>query len=380
MRKHYLDNIRWITVVVVALYHVIYMYNAEEIPGVVGKITNLDVQYYDFFLYAVYPWIMMMLFIVSGISSRLYLEKNSDSEFIKSRTTKLLVPSTVGLFAFQFIQGFLNASISGVFINQEMPFLVKVLICILSGIGVLWYIQLLWIFCVALVFVRKIEKDRLWNLCKSPASQKTSIINTGKTALNIIAMFLIMLIAAQVLNTPQIVVYRFGLYGAAFLLGYFVFSHDEVIEKLKKAFVPLLVIAVGLGIAFCIINFGKNYADKPVNCSLLFVAYGYFSCLAILSGFSKYFDFENNFTCWMNKRSFALYVFHYLGISFVAVFLTKPGLIPAFVTYPLSLIASFVLSYLLNEIVSRLPFFRWAVLGIKKKKNSSHVSPATNGK
>ena len=29
MRKAYLDNIRWVTVVLVVIYHVIYMYNAE---------------------------------------------------------------------------------------------------------------------------------------------------------------------------------------------------------------------------------------------------------------------------------------------------------------------------------------------------------------
>jgi hypothetical protein len=46
MRKHYLDNIRWGTVVIVVLYHVVYMYNAEGIIGVVGKITKLKVQYY----------------------------------------------------------------------------------------------------------------------------------------------------------------------------------------------------------------------------------------------------------------------------------------------------------------------------------------------
>ena len=27
MRKHYIDNIRWMTVVFVVIYHVIYMYN-----------------------------------------------------------------------------------------------------------------------------------------------------------------------------------------------------------------------------------------------------------------------------------------------------------------------------------------------------------------
>ena len=44
MRKYYLDNIRWVTVVLVVIYHVIYMYNGEGILGGVGKITSLDVQ------------------------------------------------------------------------------------------------------------------------------------------------------------------------------------------------------------------------------------------------------------------------------------------------------------------------------------------------
>ena len=34
MRKSYLDNLRWVTVVLVVLYHVFYMYNAE---GIVAK-------------------------------------------------------------------------------------------------------------------------------------------------------------------------------------------------------------------------------------------------------------------------------------------------------------------------------------------------------
>ena len=43
MRKRYLDNIRWMTVVAVVIYHIFYMYNSQGIPGVAGKITDLDV-------------------------------------------------------------------------------------------------------------------------------------------------------------------------------------------------------------------------------------------------------------------------------------------------------------------------------------------------
>lgn len=357
MRKHYLDNIRWITVVLVVIYHVIYMYNGEGVVGVVGKITNVDVQYWDIYQYIVYPWFMVLLFMVSGISSRLYLDKHTDKEFVSSRTTKLLVPCTIGLFAFQFIQGYVNTGLSELFIRQpDMPVVGKIAAMIASGIGVLWYIQMLWLFSLVLILIRKIDKDRLWNVCS-----KVNIVVILLLAIPFYGM-------GVILNTPIIVVYRFGLYFFAFLLGYFVFSHDEVIEVLKKWFVPLMIVAVALCITFCVLYFGQNYADNPIYRSLPFLMYSYFACLAILGGMAKYMDFSTPFTEWMTKRNFGLYVFHYLGISAVGLYLAKPGLIPAWAAYLLSLIAGFGLAFLLYEIISRLPFFRWAVLGIKKKK------------
>ena len=83
MRKRYLDNVRWVTVVTVVLYHVLYMYNAEGVLGGIGKITDLSVQHYDVFQYLVYPWIMPVLYIVAGIASRIVLEKHTAKEFIK---------------------------------------------------------------------------------------------------------------------------------------------------------------------------------------------------------------------------------------------------------------------------------------------------------
>ena len=360
MRKDYLDNIRWVTVVLVVIYHVLYMYNGEGILGGVGKITALDVQYYDLFLYAFYPWCMLLLFLVSGICSRYYLDNHAGREFAKSRTRKLLIPSTVGLFVFQFIQGYVSMSISDAFDSmQEVPAVIKYVIMALSGIGVLWYIQLLWFFSMVLLLIRKIEKDRLWKL--------------GGRA-NIIAILLMAVVvwgAAQILNTPVVVVYRFGYYGAAFLLGYFVFSHDEVIATLKKYFVLLLVLGLCVGTAFCIKYFGDNYADAPIDRAILFTVYGWLASMAILSGSAKYADKQNAFTAWMSKNNFGLYIFHYLGISMVALLLGKPGNLPAPMVYTISLIAGFVVAYALNAVISRTPVFRWAVLGIKKERKNA---------
>ena len=91
--------------------------------------------------------------------------------------------------------------------------------------------------------------------------------------------------------------------------------------------------------------------------------------MAMIGGMAKYGDFSNAFTRWMGKRSFGLYVFHYLGISAVALWIAKPGLLPAPAVYLISLIAGFAVSYVLNAVISRLPFFRWAVLGIKGDKH-----------
>ena len=49
MRKHYLDNIRWTTVLLVGLYHVIYIFNGVAVFGVVGPFR--EVQYQDSFLF-----------------------------------------------------------------------------------------------------------------------------------------------------------------------------------------------------------------------------------------------------------------------------------------------------------------------------------------
>ena len=245
MRKYYLDNIRWITVVIVVLYHVFYMYNAEGVLGGIGQITKLTFQPYDIFQYLVYPWFMPILFIVAGISSRLYLDKHTNKDFIKSRTTKLLVPSTIGLFVFQFIQGYVSMHLSdgaAELVSMGVPKFVMYLIMVASGSGVLWFVHLLWIYSVVLVLVRKIEKGK--------------ILEAGsKTPLWLIVLFFFPIWgAAQILNAPIVAVYRVALYFVFFMLGYYVFSNEEVMDKMKKYAVIILVIGIALSITFAVLN------------------------------------------------------------------------------------------------------------------------------
>ena len=356
MRKHYLDNIRWFTIVCVVIYHVIYMFNDEANAGVIGPISKF--QYQDSIQYILYPWMMILLFVVAGMCSRYYLEKHTVKDFVKSRTTKLLVPSTIGLVVFQWIQGYFNMQLGGAFDRSEIPKALTFPIMVLSGTGVLWFIQVLWIFSMLLALIRKYEKGKIYSF-----TEKSNVIVAA-------ALVVPVYLSSFVLNTPIIVCYRFGIYAMTFFIGYFIFAHDEVIEKISKfnfLFIALSVVFVSL---YIYLHFGDNYAENPTFNCIPAIAYAWSAVLAILGSAYKWFNKKTKLSSFMTKRSFGLYVFHYLPLSASAYLLHKYTDVPALFVYIIVLICGFFGGLLLNEIMSRIPFIRWATLGIKKEKKN----------
>lgn len=356
MRRKYLDNIRWVTILIVIIYHVIYMFNGVTTYGVLGPFSEDQPQ--DIFLYIVYPWFMFLLFVVSGMAARFELDHKGESGFIRNRTRKYLVPSTIGLFVFWWILGYYNMLIGGAFESMgTVPKPVLYLIMCISGIGPLWYIQMLWLFSLVLIWIRKIEKDRVYNLA-------------AKTNVFIIVLLGIAVYgAAQVLNTPIVVVYRFGIYGLGFLLGYFIFSHEEVMEKLEKYWMLFGLLALAFCILFLVFNLGKPYPEHEVLDTFLCNMYAWFGTLGLLAFMKKWGDFHNGFSDWMCRKSWGLYVFHYLGIAisswYIKMYLPQ---MPVFFVYLLVLVSGIAGALLLYEIISRIPVLRWCVLGIKHNK------------
>ncbi len=355
MRKIYIDNIRWITVILVVIYHVIFMFNGQSTVGVIGPFRDCQPQ--DLYLYIVYPWFMFLLFVVSGMSARFELDVKGDNAFIRRRTRKYLVPSTIGLLVFGWVLGYYNMLISGAFDSFGIvPKPIMFLIMCASGIGPLWYIQMLWIFSVLIIFIRKIEKDRLYDLCK-----KTNTITIMLLTFGVFG-------AAQILNAPIIVVYRFGIYGLGFLIGYYVFSHEQVMDTLARLWWLYCVLAVISGVLFITINWGKPYTEHEVLDTFVCNVYAWFMTLGILAFMKKYGNFENSFSKWMCKKSWGLYIFHYLFITGSAWYLKMfVSHMPAILVYIIVAIVGFAGAFLLNAIVSRIPLIRWCVLGMKRE-------------
>ena len=366
MRKHWIDNLRWVTVLLVLLYHVIYFYNNKGVFGGVGGFGN-GPQYQDVLMYVLYPWFMPLLFLLAGVSARYSLGCHTAKDWFKSRTLKLLVPATIGLFVFQWMTGFFNTHVAGTDVMAAVPQPFKYFLWAFSGIGPLWFIQDLWLFSLILLLVRKVPCSV--KSCGLFASREWLLV----AVLVLLGVFFWLGQQTLVFNPrPESAdglwnLYKPVFYFIIFLLGYYVFSRDEVQETLGKAWIPLMAAAVISGTVLTITTFGQNntipqYMSTPLNC-----LYGWLMCLAVMGWFKAKFDRTNAFAAYMTRSSFGIYIVHYLVIASLGYMMKLYTQLPPVAIYAILTVAVFTLSPLLYELIRRIPFLRWCVLGIRKK-------------
>ena len=384
-RKYFLDNIRWVTVLLVLFYHVIYFYNAKGVFGGIGGFY--EDQPWDAIMSLLYPWFMMLLFLVAGISSRYALSSLSHKEFIKSRTRKLLVPATIGLFVFQWMVGYFNTRVAAISqgtnpfaeLPGDMPIgiqnVIKYFAYSLSGVGPLWFVQDLWLFSLLLVLIRLIEKDRLYERIGKYFQGD----NLFKSFALFIVCFLLIWGGAQCTfshpdpNSLQGLwnLYRPLAYLVPFLLGYFVFSHDAVQARYERSRFPSLVFAAISGALFTMMMYGKNDTDPIVLKSFLCNIFAWFAILAMLGCFRAWANKTNPFATYMTKSSYGVYVLHYLVIGSFGYMMKIHTTLAPWLQYVILFVAVMTIPFLLNETIKRIPFIRWCVLGMKSSSLST---------
>ena len=372
MRKHWMDNLRWVTVLLVLFYHVIYFYNNKGVFGGIGGFGPYPEcpQYQDVVMYILYPWFMPLLFLLAGISARYALDRHPAKEWFKARTRKLLVPATIGLFVFQWMTGYFNTAVAAQAMGVDgMPVVAKYCLWTFSGIGPLWFIQDLWLFSLILLPVRKLDgKHKLYDACGKFFGGKNGIVW-------IILLGILYWAAEQLLirnPRPETADGLFNLYKPlfyliVFLMGYFVFAHDSVQETLKKAWIPLLGCAIVAGSVLIVTTFGQDntspqYLGSPLNC-----LYGWLACLAMIAWFQARFNRTSSFATYLTRSSFGLYIVHYLVVASIGYMMRIYTQLPPWSMYAILTLAVFTLSPMLYEILSRIPFVRWCVLGETKR-------------
>lgn len=350
-RRNYIDNIRWVTVLVVILYHVILTFNSV---GIIKNIGVDGIPQMDAFLPFVYPWFMCLLFVVGGMSIRYSLEKRSGKAFAKERVKRLLVPSIAGIFLLGWIASLITNQYTDMFMGNgdKIPGFIKYFIFCLMGIGPLWFAHELFLGSMLILLLRTLDKqDRIWKF-------------GGKA--NLIALLLFVLPvwgSSMILNTPFIEVYRNGIYLFMMLLGYFVFSHDEVTDILAGVKLPLLAAALVSGVAYVIRYYGENYAAQDCLQNFFTNWYAWIAILAAIGCFKAWGNKENAFTDYMRRSNFGFYVLHYPLMVILAYLECEYLSMPMFLRYVALLASELALLPPMYEMVRRLPVIGTLLLG-----------------
>ena len=269
----------------------------------------------------------------------------------------MLVPSTLGVLVFGFIPGSIVAGASAGAGLQAAPGFVKYIVYTLSGIGAQWFSQMLFVISLLLLLVRKV-------VLAVQKEERKSIQKESSVYVWLVVMFFLLWGASKLLNTPVVESYRFGIYTVAFLLGYYVFSQDIVIEVLKKwRFVSTLA-AVVSGVYFIYRAYGIYYGHSSLLSTWYANLFTYCMILAIFGMFAAYGDKKNAVTEWLGKISFPVYILH-IPVILIALSLLQKRDLSVGAQYVIVAFAAYLFTPLAALLIEKIPVVRYLILGIR---------------
>jgi len=256
-------------------------------------------------------WLMPLLFTIAGMTTYYSFKKRNVKEYLKERVQRLLIPFIASIIFITPILSYFgmifheNISISFFdyyFISFTM---IGDLVGYNGGLGVghVWFILYLFIVsCLALLII-KLLKNRI-DLSKKELSFPILIL-----------LGLIPVITYPILNTFED--HSVGMYLALFLLGYYVLSNDNILEKLEKNKITLGILTLILTIIFIYIAgivFGLGtIIPQTIAIPLLFfyqVFYGWICILFLLVIGKLYLNKTNKILQYLSEASFSIYIFH----------------------------------------------------------------------
>ena len=352
MRKYFIDNLRFLCVLLLFPYHTCMIYNefGENFYVKGPGIRALN----DFILFTS-PWFMPLLFVIAGISSSYALKKRTEKEYIKERFFKLFLPLLSGVLLYIPIQTYyaerFHNQYNGSYIGQYLLFFTKPtdLTGYTGGFtpGNLWFI--LYLFIISLLLLPVLRLYRRFR-------HGTEGIRLKLIA--VLPLFLFPLIMNPVLNIGG---KSIGEYFALFLLGFLVLSNDELQCELEKRRFWLAAVALLLLILLYVYYYCRGF---DLVYGMISYPAKWISSLALLGLGKHYLNRSNAVTIYLSQASFPVYILHQSWLVAAAYYvfqITDHTLLQVV----LILIFSIVLTYLNYELFRRIRI-TGLLFGIKK--------------
>lgn len=349
MRKHYIDNLRNLTILLLFPVHTFMIWNDFGSRFYIWQGEN---KILSTLIVLVNPWFMPLLFVLAGMSARYALEKSTVKEFVIQRVNKLLIPFISGmillvpfqsLYARKFFDGWEGSLPEhwNYFFTHLTDF---------SGYdgaftpGHLWFILFLFLISMtALLLFRFVPYEKL-------------AAGVGKMPVfEVLLLFL-----------PVWLMYYLGNFGgfslgknlALYLIGYYVLSSDLMIEKLERN-VNWLAALCAVGTVASVLMYYRfsYYGDLWVN----FI--GWLSILVLLAVGKRKLNKRTGFTDYFNQASYPVYILHQsilVALAYYVVQISDTLLVQVFGIC----IGSFLLTVLAYHVIKWIPGVR-KMIGIK---------------
>lgn len=349
IRKHYIDNLRNLTILLLFPVHTFMIWNDFGSRFYIWQGEN---KILSTLIVLVNPWFMPILFVLAGMSARYALDKRTNREFMMQRINKLLIPFISGmiilvpfqtLYARKFFDNY-----DGSLLDNWRYFFTH--LTDFSGydgaftLGHLWFILFLFIISmITLILFRFVPYERI-----SGSVEKMP-------AFGVLLLFI-----------PVWLMYYLGNFGgfsigknlALYLSGYYVLSNDLIMVKLEKNIRWLICLCV-VGTIVSVSMYYKlsYYGDLWVN----FI--GWISILVLLVAGKRFFNEKTSFTEYFNRASYPIYILHQsilVALAYYVVQVSDVLLVQVFCIC----IGSFLLTVLAYHFIRLMPVIR-KMIGIR---------------
>ena len=349
IRKHYIDNLRNLTILLLFPVHTFMIWNDFGFRFYIWQGEN---KILSTLIVLVNPWFMPILFALAGMSARYALEKKTNKEFMIQRVNKLLIPFISGMiflvpFQTLYARKFFESYEGSLFDNWRYFFTHLTDFSGYDGAftpGHLWFILFLFLIsAIALLLFRLVPYQKA-----AAGVEKMSVF------------------AVLLLFIPIWLMYYLGNFGGysigknlvLYLAGYYVLSNDLIIEKMERHIKWLSALCVlGTIVSVAMYYRFSYYGDFWVN----FI--GWISILILLVIGKRFLDKKTGFTDYFNQASYPVYILHQSILVALAYYVVQISDV-LFVQVFCVCIGSFLLTVLAYHLIKLIPVVR-KIIGIK---------------
>ncbi len=303
MRKHYIDNLRSILILILIPYHAAMAWNVWEEPNYIffdgNRIISSIVVFFS-------PFFMAALFMLAGISTCFALKKKTFWQYLSERFRKLIIPFLLGTLILMppitYIADKFNTGYSGNFLRHYTVFFTK--FTDLTGadggfsVGHFWFLLYLFIISLAgigIIAVQKRIKSEqaknipMWLICMAglPLPLLSNLLSVGGKSL---AEYLYL-----------------------FLLGYYFFSEESIIRKTERYKWIFLCIGLSATVLNVYLFLWSNTKYPIINSAAKYTA-EWFMLLTLIGIGKGFLNFKTELTSYLSKISFRFYIYHYIWL------------------------------------------------------------------